>query len=673
MSTSNLPGVNVESIISSLAGANAGTGVIGGYCEDGFPLFYANQAMVDMLGYDSLDDFTRGINGLVANTIHPDDMAQVNADLGDDWREGDTYQTQYRMPRKDGSWFWTVDRGEFVRAQDGRLAIISVCSDMTEFMQRHAELEKKNLVSESMLDSLPGGYHRCANDSEYTFLYVGRRFCEMLGWTEDELREKFDYKFMNLVHPDDRHLTTEYVETISKATAEAKEGEPSQYHEQVYRLASKNDGYRWVTDSSIEMHVDGQTMYQGFITDITPFYAEQERRRQQAEEAALEAERANASKTSFLRHMSHDIRTPLNGIIGMIEMSERFDDDPEKRAECRRKMLYSSNYLLSLVNNILDMNKLESGLMEVENEPFDLVEMLMEQLTVIGSLAGEAGVQLLGGRESSTVVHRHLVGSRTYLNRVLMNLASNAVKYNKPGGTLTITATELSCEGDTVYYQFICEDTGIGMSEEFQKHAFEAFTQEERAAQSAYTGTGLGLAIAKELTELIGGTIEMESVEGKGTKFTMVFPFKIDAARHLRNMGQREHVDLNGKHALLVEDNDLNAEIAQMILSDMGISTEVANDGAQAVEAFKAAAPGTFDLVFMDIMMPVMNGLDATRAIRALERDDAKTTPVLAMTANAFQDDVRASLDAGMNGHITKPLNREQIEEAVENALAKMA
>ncbi len=460
-------------------------------------------------------------------------------------------------------------------------------------------------------------------------------------------------------------MTSDYVDRISSGEERGKQ-------DQVYRLAAKGGGYRWVTDATMEMNADGKTFYQGFITDITEFMTEREEREKELEQIVDQAERANASKTSFLRHMSHDIRTPLNGIIGMIDMSERYDDDPERRRDCRQKMLYSTNYLLSLVNDILDMNKLESGQMELENKPFDLVEMLTNQLTVIDSMAGEVGAKMIGGKESSKIIHRYLIGSPTYLNRVLMNLASNAVKYNRPGGTVSVYATELSCANDEVRYRFVCEDTGIGMSEEFQKRAFDAFAQEERTAQAAYTGTGLGLAIAKELTELMGGTIEMESTEGVGTKFTMEFTFKIDSGRHLRKMAEHKAVDLAGMHALLAEDNDLNAEIAEMLLTDMGLTVERVANGKLAVDAFAAAEPGVYDLVFMDVMMPEMDGLKAARAIRALDRPDAKTTPILAMTANAFQDDIQASLDAGMNAHITKPLYRERIEEAVAKAMAEL-
>ena len=663
MTKSEIKNVNVDSIISGLVAENPGTGLIGGYCEDGFPFFFANQAMAEMMGYTDVEDLQAGIGGMVANTIHPEDMPQVNADLGTNWHEGDTYETTYRMPRKDGTWFWTVDRGQFVRAEDGRLAILSVCSDMTEFTHRLQDLEHKSMVSESMLSSLPGGYHRCATDSDYTFLYISERFCEILGWTKEEIRTKFNNKFINLLHPDDRSLADEYVEHI-------KLKQNSKYQEQVYRLASK-DGYRWVTDTTMELSVDGENFYQGFITDITQFIHEREQREEQMHRAMLEAERANASKTTFLRHMSHDIRTPLNGIVGMLDMMERYDSDPEKRAECRQKMVDSTNYLLSLVNNILDMNKLESGKVELEEKPFNIAEVLMSCLTVASEQAAEAGIKLLGGVEASSVKHRYLVGSPVHLNRILMNLASNAIKYNRPGGSLSVSAVELSCANDVAVFQFTCADTGIGMSKEFQQHAFDAFSQEERALNPTRAGSGLGLAIVKEFTELMGGSIKLESEEGEGSIFTVTLPFKLDTAHEETQAEELPQVDLSGKHALLAEDNALNAEIAQMLLEDLGITSDLAVNGQEAVSKFNAAPEGTYDVVLMDIMMPIMNGLDAARAIRALNRADAKGVAIVAMTANAFQDDIRASMEAGMNGHITKPLYRDRVEEALAAALAK--
>ena len=260
MDSERLRGIDVNDIISGIAAGTPGAGVIGGYCEDGFPFFHANQAMVDMLGYDDVDDLVAGIGGLVANTIHPDDMPQVTADLGDYHCEGRIYETTYRMPRKDGSWFWTVDRGEVVRAQDGRLAIISVCQDMTAFVHRQQELERRSLVNESMLGSLPGGYHRCAADEGYPFIYTSERFRDMLGWSAEELETEFGNKFLNLVHPDDRKLTVEYVHKLESHSGD-------RYQDSVYRLRCKGRGYRWFTDATLECEVDGSRFFQGFLSD----------------------------------------------------------------------------------------------------------------------------------------------------------------------------------------------------------------------------------------------------------------------------------------------------------------------------------------------------------------------------------------------------------------------
>ncbi len=663
MDTSRLTGLNVNDIISGVAADNAGAGAIGGYCEPGFPFFYANQAMVDMLGYDDLDDLVTGIGGLVGNTIHPDDLPQVTADLGNNYHEGQVYETTYRMPRKDGTWFWTVDRGEVIRAKDGRLAIISVCQDMTEFMRRQQEIKRKSLLNESIISGLPSGYHRCAAEPGYPFLYVSERFKQMLGWTEEELRLRFDYKFLNLVHPEDRKLTIDYVKHINA-------GEEGTYQDSVYRLACKS-GYRWFVDATLECTINDKAFYQGFITDITSYIEEREEREAKMREAMLEAERANASKTSFLRHMSHDIRTPLNGILGMLEIERRFDDDPAKRAECRRKTLEATNYLLNLVDNILDMNKLESGKIELEEKPFDLVEVLSEMTVITEAQALEAGIAFSGGKEMSRIVHRRLIGSPVHLNRVLMNLANNAIKYNQPGGSVCTYCSEFSSTGDVAVYQFVCDDTGIGMSEEFQEHAFDVFSQENPNGGASLTGTGLGLSIVKELVELMGGSIELESAPGMGTTFTVTIPFKIDPAAAGETDLAAAPLDLTGKRALLVEDNELNLEIAQMMLGDLGLIVDCARNGAEAVKAFSESALGTYDFIFMDVMMPVMDGLTAARHIRALERQDAIDVVILAMTANAFQDDIRASLEAGMCGHITKPLVRRQIEEVIAQALAQ--
>lgn len=405
---------------------------------------------------------------------------------------------------------------------------------------------------------------------------------------------------------------------------------------------------------------------------VTRLISDAKRREQNWIAIAEEANRANQAKTEFLRQISHDIRTPLNGIYGMIEIADRHRDDVAKLQECRRKTLGAMDYLLSLVNNVLDIGKLETGELELEHKPFDLIPLLLGQLPIVETQATENGLTFKGGRAMSRIHHRYLIGSPVHLNRVLMNLANNAVKYNRRGGSITVYCEEISGDETTAVYQFVCSDTGLGMSREFQERAFEPFTQEGKETVTSYNGSGLGLSIVKRLTERMGGTIDLQSEEGVGTTFTVTIPFEIDLDGGCSETEEElPQADTTGLHALLVEDNELNREIAKMLLEDEGLTVTMAENGAEAVKRFSEAAPDEYDFIFMDIMMPVMNGLDAARTIRAMDRADAKTVPILAMTANAFADDIRQSLEAGMNGHLMKPLDAEKLHRSIQKLAGK--
>ena len=382
-------------------------------------------------------------------------------------------------------------------------------------------------------------------------------------------------------------------------------------------------------------------------------------------EAAEDARRANMAKTDFLRRMSHDIRTPINGIQGMLAIADHFPDDPEKQQECRAKVKEASGFLLDLVNNILDMNKLESGAIVLEHKPFDLLEVLQEVNNIAEMNAGLRGIKVSVNHEK--IRHRHLMGSPLHLKQILQNIDGNAVKYNREGGSISFSTSEIACAKGMVTFKFVCSDTGRGMSREFLAHAFEPFAQEDTSARTAYMGTGLGLPIAKQLAEMMGGTIEVESEQNVGTTFTTTIPFEIDTAYESRDPLKNpvSEGDVSGVRVLLVEDNELNMEIAKFILENAGMEVTTAFNGKEAVDLFAASEDHQFDLILMDVMMPVMDGLTATRTIRALERKDARKIPIFAMTANAFSDDIEASRKAGMNEHLAKPLDERTLMNVI--------
>lgn len=388
-------------------------------------------------------------------------------------------------------------------------------------------------------------------------------------------------------------------------------------------------------------------------------------------ETAEEAKRANIAKTDFLRRMSHDIRTPINGIQGMINIAEHYPDDCEKQKECRDKVKEASGYLLDLVNSVLDMNKLESGVVVLENEPFNLRNVLKEANNIAKMSAEIEGLKV--SFQNDAIQHTHLLGSPVHLKQILQNIAGNAIKYNREDGSISFLCEETDYKDGVATYRFVCQDTGIGMSEEFIPHVFEPFAQEEQGARTAYMGTGLGLAIVKQLVEMMGGQITMESKLNEGTTFTIILPFKINELHE-----EKENRELNGvgevfkgMKVLLVEDNELNMEVAQFFLENAGMKVTKARDGQEAVEYFTASEEGFFDLILMDIMMPVMDGLEATKQIRALQRKDAKEIPVIAMTANAFNEDKEQTQEAGMNGHLSKPIDVEKMMQVFEKCLLK--
>lgn len=384
---------------------------------------------------------------------------------------------------------------------------------------------------------------------------------------------------------------------------------------------------------------------------------------EELKKSAREAQIANQAKTDFLRRMSHDIRTPINGILGMIEIADNHPTDIEKLQDCRHKIRQAAGTLLSMVSDILDMNKLESGMLEPESVPFDIWALLMEVNHLTEMQAPAYGVTVHVKNPPFPV--RRVIGSPTFLRRVLLNIASNALKYNRRGGRIEFSCDKIELTGEKVYFTLTCADTGIGMSPSFQQRAFEPFTQESNTARTHYMGTGLGLSIVKEFISKMGGTITLSSQKDVGTRFTITIPFTIDHASQEAETVSQSPVSLSGLHVLLVEDNELNREIALCLLEKEGMEITTCENGAEAVKAFRESPLGYYDLILMDIMMPVMDGYEASRRIRSLPRRDASLIPIFAMTANAFQDDIEKSHQSGMNEHLTKPLHTKTMLSAI--------
>ena len=411
----------------------------------------------------------------------------------------------------------------------------------------------------------------------------------------------------------------------------------------------------------------------GYRADLAHRKQEQEKDEKYKAEllrTAKKAEAANEAKTEFLQRMSHDIRTPINGICGMIDVADHYAEDMKKQTECRAKIKEASHLLLELINEVLDMSKLESDEVILEEIPFNLNSISEEILGVIEQMATEQNIRILW--EEKEVTHWNLIGSPVHVKRTLMNILSNAVKYNKENGYVYISCREIpSKQTAMTTLEFVCRDTGIGMTEAFQKRIFEPFAQEHAGSRTKFAGTGLGMPITKKLVEKMGGTISFESKEGTGTTFVIRIPFRIDTDRKDRTETEEKmETSIQGLHVLLTEDNELNMEIAEFVLQNEGTVVTKAWNGQEAVDIFRKSSPGEFDVILMDIMMPVMNGYEAAKMIRSLDREDAKVIPIIAMTANAFIEDRMRAKEAGMDEHIAKPVDRKLLVKVI-NELVK--
>jgi signal transduction histidine kinase/AmiR/NasT family two-component response regulator len=382
-------------------------------------------------------------------------------------------------------------------------------------------------------------------------------------------------------------------------------------------------------------------------------------------ERAAAARAANSTKTDFLARMSHDIRTPMNAIHGMVEIIKKNPEDKKRVRDCIRKIDISTSHMIVLIDEILDMSKLDNGNLDITTESFDIGEVLQQSLDFAVGQAEERDISVY--MDSSDLTVTKVVGCELYTRRIFTNLLSNAIKFNKDNGSVTIEVNENVIDKRRVVYTFSIEDSGIGMSRDFISNAFEPFSQENKGSRVDFSGTGLGLAIVKKLVEAMGGRIDLKSEVGEGTRLTFSLPFAIDKKSGGTDEEIAEHMKtgLKGSHMLLVEDNQLNLEIAKFMLEDKEISVDTAVNGEEAVKLFEKSAPFTYDLILMDIMMPVMDGVEATKAIRNMTRADAKIIPIVALSANTYAEDIKISRDAGMDDHLGKPIDVERLYEVI--------
>ena len=403
----------------------------------------------------------------------------------------------------------------------------------------------------------------------------------------------------------------------------------------------------------------------GYHQDITETMVTRKKQEQAILELLEKVRQANSAKSEFLSHMSHDLRTPINGILGMLAIMERSQEDPERQRDCREKIRVSTEHLLSLVNDVLQVSKLESGRPAEIEEPFELHDILESCIMILSAQAETAGIRLV--LEEADIQHVRLIGNPLHLKQILMGIIDNGIKYNRPNGSVVIRVKETGCEEGIASYRFAIEDNGIGIGEDFKKHIFEPFTQEHQGARTHYNGAGLGMSIVKKLVDQLEGTIEVDSQIGRGSVFYVTLPIHVDQAWSAEPLEEEGDIqaDIAGMRVLLVEDNEINCEIVEFMLEQASAEVVTANDGKAAVDAFEASAPGSFDCILMDLMMPVMSGYEAARVIRGLDRPDAEAVPIIALSANAFEEDVAMTKDAGMNEHLAKPVDINEVFRAM--------
>ncbi len=634
----------------------------------GFPYLYISEAVAALQGYtpDELFEIT---GGEVTRNIYPEDSQRINdevvAILGSN---KDTLHMTYRVQHKDGHLIWVNDYGKITRMPDGSVRVYSLVQDMTGQVvaserlalerAQYQEALVRNAITTfcfDVTDNLLREKIILDNDED-----VLARLGETLPLNLEKLARSYQENEQISISEKDQWLFK--VDELRKRYEQGKTGGLGEFYNPVID--------KWVRVQTL-LYADfftGHIMCRYICTDVTFEKKAEENQRKALMEATRQAEKANLAKTVFLSNMSHDIRTPMNAIMGYTTLAKNHIDDKEKMLDYLNKIQSSGNHLLQLINDVLDMSRIESGTVVLDETKIDLMEELEGLWNIAVPGARDKGITV---NFNSDYKNNIVYVDQLRLNQVLINCLGNAIKFTPDGGRIDVNLVEKP--GVKVGYgefEFHVKDTGIGMSDEFKEHLFEPFSRERNSTVSGIQGTGLGMAITKSIVDVMGGSIEVNSKKGIGTEFIIKLSLRLASGEETRNAEKEvAYVGAPGTKVLLVEDNAINREIATEILKDGGVIVTAVNDGVEAVEAVKNMEPGEIDIILMDVQMPVMNGMEATREIRALPEEYWKKIPIIAMTANAFEEDRRATLAAGMNAHLTKPIVVAELWKTINEML----
>ncbi len=612
---------------------------------------FISSSFTHITGY-TLAQLQSELGGCYMNLVVPEDRAYVQARFANLCRDKHV-DCAYRMRRRDGSICWIQENAQYVE-RDGEAYCQCAIVDIHDIILKQEKLARQANLLDTLEKNMPGGYHRCADEPGWPFLYISSSFEEVTGWTREEITDEFGNCFINMVLPEDVPLCAGIVDNIQQGG----------YSNAMYRLKKKGGGFIWVADSTMRVETEGGVFYHGVLADVTG-------QMEEIEQAKQQAEASSRAKSTFLFNISHDIRTPMNAIRGFSCIIQENPDDPVLVQESIGKIRQAGDSLLLLMDDVLDIARIERGKDEVDLRPMDLCEHSKNLYEMFAADMKAAGIRFIPAGDE---LNDHVYCDRLKLTRIMMNMLSNARKFTPAGGTVTFGGERLRRDADTCTYRFFVRDTGIGMSPEFRKRAFEQFERERTSTQSGVSGSGLGLAIIKMLVELMGGTVELRSELGKGTEISATLTLRLADPEQMAPTGDGQDApDLAGRRVLLVEDNDFNREIARYVLERMHCTVEEAVNGAVCLEKLMNAPPGYYDLILMDIQMPVMDGYTAAAEIRNLNDPVKAAVPILAMTANAFEEDRRRCLAAGMNGHLAKPFQMDDLANALRSLVKRDA